>query len=96
MTTSHYLPPLNETINGLPPLDEIVDGKWFNIQIDDIVWHVLLVQCPKCGLGIRYVITQEEIKRCGLEGAEEFAENIVREQWARETDCPHLEFGEKT
>ncbi len=94
--TSHYLPPLNEIINNLPPSDEIVDGKWFNIQIDDIVWHILLVQCPECGLGIRYVITQREIKICGLEGAEEIVEGFVRQQWKRETDCPHLEFGEKT
>jgi len=87
MTISHYLH---------PPLNELIDGEWFNIaQEDGSVWHTLIVQCPKCGLGIRYTPTHNEIKNIGLEGAEEIAENIVRQMWNKETDCPHITFRDK-
>lgn len=77
-----------------PHLNEPIDGEWFDITYDDgYVKHSLVVQCPECGIGIRYWVAPAEIERCGLEAAEEFAENIVRQQWAKETDCTHLEFG---
>ena len=79
-----------------PPLNEPIDGEWFEIVYDNgNIIHSLVVQCPKCGIGIRYGIVPQEIERCGLEGAEELAERIVRKQWNKETDCTHLRFGKE-
>ena len=79
-----------------PPLNEPIDGEWFDIEHEDgSIKHSLIVQCPECGIGISYWIAPAEIERCGLEGAEESAETFVRQQWAKETDCTHITFGDK-
>jgi len=75
---------------------ETYTGVWFteNDQFwpDGKPFHYYIIQCPDCLQSLVQLMSWEQVKHFGLEGAEEFVERSAKELWMDQAKCHHIIF----